>query len=98
MKKSWKKGRWFENTVIFICTLNRMRKSLIVLVFHFTTLALYGQVLMDKDSLLKLLPQAKEDTNAVHLYINIGQHFSFFIILNGFFILAFHSVRRSRIK
>jgi two-component system, NarL family, sensor kinase len=75
MKKSWKKGRWFENTIIFICSLDRMRKSLIVLIFHFTTLALYGQVLMNKDSLLKLLPQAKEDTNAVQFYINLGQQF-----------------------
>jgi len=30
---------------------------------------------MNKDSLLKLLPAAKEDTNAVLLYINIGQQY-----------------------
>lgn len=50
-----------------------MKRSLIILLFHAAPLMLYGQVLMNKDSLLKLLPQAKEDTNAVHLYINIGQ-------------------------
>jgi two-component system NarL family sensor kinase len=51
----------------------RMRKSLIILLFHLLPEALYSQVLMNKDSLLKLLPLAKEDTNAVKLYINIGQ-------------------------
>ena len=30
---------------------------------------------MNRDSLLKLLPVAKEDTNAVLLYINIGQQY-----------------------
>ena len=50
-----------------------MRKSLIILLFHVAPLTLYSQVLMNKDSLLKLLPLAKEDTNAVQLYINIGQ-------------------------
>jgi len=38
-------------------------------------IALHGQVLMNRDSLLKLLPQAKNDTNAVQLYINIGQQY-----------------------
>ena len=30
---------------------------------------------MNKDSLLKLLPIAKEDSNTVLLYINIGQQY-----------------------
>lgn len=34
-----------------------------------------AQTLMNKDSLLKLLPVVKEDTNAVFLYINIGQQY-----------------------
>jgi len=52
-----------------------MRKSLIILLFHVPSFALYSQVQMNRDSLLKLLPQAKEDTTAVQLYINIGQQF-----------------------
>ncbi|MFT4019004.1 MAG: histidine kinase [Agriterribacter sp.] len=34
-----------------------------------------AQVLMNKDSLLRLLPAAKQDTNLVQLYINIGQQY-----------------------
>ena len=37
--------------------------------------AIHGQTLMNKDSLLKMLPAAKEDTNSVLLYINIGQQY-----------------------
>lgn len=39
------------------------------------SLNLHGQVLMNKDSLLLLLPMAKDDTNAVQLYINLGQQY-----------------------
>ncbi len=34
-----------------------------------------GQAVMNLDSLLKLVPRAKEDTNKVLLYINIGQQY-----------------------
>jgi two-component system NarL family sensor kinase len=37
--------------------------------------SVFCQTPMNKDSLLKLLPQAKEDSNAVFLYINIGQQY-----------------------
>jgi two-component system NarL family sensor kinase len=37
--------------------------------------AIHGQTLMNRDSLLKMLPAAKEDTNSVLLYINIGQQY-----------------------
>jgi two-component system, NarL family, sensor kinase len=52
-----------------------MRKSLIILLLQIAPMTLHAQVLMNKDSLLKLLPGAKEDTMAVLLYINIGQQF-----------------------
>jgi two-component system NarL family sensor kinase len=35
----------------------------------------YSQTLMNLDSLLKLLPSAKEDSNAALLFINIGQQY-----------------------
>ena len=37
--------------------------------------AIHAQTLMNRDSLLKILPVAKEDTNSVLLYINIGQQY-----------------------
>ncbi|MFT3750294.1 MAG: sensor histidine kinase [Agriterribacter sp.] len=46
--------------------------------FFFVLLYMHSglaQVLMNKDSLLKLLPGAKQDTNLVQLYINIGQQY-----------------------
>ncbi|MDX1956320.1 MAG: tetratricopeptide repeat protein [Chitinophagaceae bacterium] len=43
--------------------------------FWITSLTTQGQVLMNKDSLLRLLPAAREDTNKVILYINIGQQY-----------------------
>lgn len=43
--------------------------------FWFTCLTTQGQVLMNKDSLLRMLPSAKEDTNKVLLLINIGQQY-----------------------
>ncbi len=36
-----------------------------------------AQVAMNRDSLLLLLPQAREDSNAIDLYINIGQQYEF---------------------
>ncbi len=52
-----------------------MRKSLIIVLLLATSLASYSQELMNKDSLLRLLPQAKKDVDAVQLYINIGQQY-----------------------
>ena len=52
-----------------------MKKSLIILLLHVPSLALHSQVQMNRDSLLNLLPKAKEDTIAVQLYINLGQQF-----------------------
>lgn len=37
--------------------------------------AVHGQTLMNLDSLLRLLPAAKADSNKVDLYINIGQQY-----------------------
>src|SRR6185369_12104301 len=34
-----------------------------------------GQEIMNRDSLLRLLPAAKEDSNKALLYINIGQQY-----------------------
>jgi two-component system NarL family sensor kinase len=39
--------------------------------------AIQGQTIMNKDSLLKLLPHANEDSNAVFLFINLGQQYEF---------------------
>ena len=52
-----------------------MRKIYFFYFLFTSSMVLHGQVLMNKDSLLKLLPKAKEDTNAVSLYINIGQQY-----------------------
>ena len=49
-----------------------MRKIALILILLAHIIGLSGQVMMNKDSLLKLLPNAKEDTNAVNLYFNIG--------------------------
>ncbi len=51
-----------------------MRKILVtLLLFSFTTLA--AQTPMDLDSLLRLLPGAKDDTSKALLFIHIGQQF-----------------------
>ncbi len=52
-----------------------MKKSLIFFLFTMTPLAVFAQMLMNRDSLLKLLPHIKEDSNTVLLYINIGQQY-----------------------
>lgn len=52
-----------------------MRTRIFILLAILFSFSVQSQVLMNKDSLLKLLPAAKEDTNAVYLYINIGQQY-----------------------
>ena len=52
-----------------------MRSLTTTLALFMLTHILNGQTIMNKDSLLKLLPIAKEDTNTVLLYINIGQQY-----------------------
>jgi len=50
-----------------------MKKLLFFTAFWVTTA--HAQVFMNKDSLLKLLPAAKENKEAVDLYINLGQQY-----------------------
>ncbi|NCU05539.1 MAG: tetratricopeptide repeat protein, partial [Chitinophagaceae bacterium] len=50
-----------------------MKKLLLFTAFWITTA--HAQVFMNKDSLLKLLPSAKENKEAIDLYINIGQQY-----------------------
>ncbi len=50
-----------------------MKKLLFYTIFLFTTA--HAQVLMNRDSLLKLLPQVKENKEAVELYIHLGQQY-----------------------
>ncbi len=50
-----------------------MKKLLFFTAFWVTTT--HAQVFMNKDSLLKLLPAAKENKEAVNLYINLGQQY-----------------------
>ncbi|MBO9658887.1 MAG: tetratricopeptide repeat protein [Chitinophagaceae bacterium] len=52
-----------------------MRKTLTTILAICSLIAAQGQAVMNLDSLLKLVPQAKEDTNKVLLYINIGQQY-----------------------
>ncbi len=52
-----------------------MRKKAALYILLFLGNAVHGQTLMNRDSLLKLLPAVKEDTNTVLLYINIGQQY-----------------------
>jgi two-component system, NarL family, sensor kinase len=52
-----------------------MKKMFISFVILTNAFLLSGQETMDKDSLLRLLPKAKEDTIAVQLYINLGQQY-----------------------
>jgi len=71
------KGERLYNAVIFICkTMFTPMKMLVIrFLFYLMPAAAFGQVMMNKDSLLRLLPDAREDTNAVWLYINIGQQY-----------------------
>lgn len=52
-----------------------MRKTAGLCLLLILSCIVQAQTLMNKDSLLRLLPAAKEDTNAVLLYINIGQQY-----------------------
>jgi len=52
-----------------------MRNSFPFLIIVLWYGSLQAQVLMSRDSLLKLLPSAKDDINTVELYINIGQQY-----------------------
>jgi two-component system, NarL family, sensor kinase len=52
-----------------------LKASSIIVLFLLFQYNLQGQVMMNLDSLLKLVPTAKEDSVAVDLYINIGQQY-----------------------
>jgi tetratricopeptide (TPR) repeat protein len=49
------------------------KRSILYAIFLIFSLTLHSQDLRYKDSLLQLLPKAKEDTNAVLLYLNVGE-------------------------
>lgn len=50
-------------------------KSILIILLSTVFLSTSAQTLMNKDSLLRLLPKAKEDSHAVLLYINLGQQY-----------------------
>lgn len=52
-----------------------MKNFALFAILFITCLSVCSQTLMNKDSLLDLLPAAKPDTNLVNLYINIGQQY-----------------------
>ncbi|MGF2410801.1 tetratricopeptide repeat-containing sensor histidine kinase [Ferruginibacter sp.] len=52
-----------------------MKRILFILFFLCCQLLLQAQVLMNRDSLLRLLPKTKNDTATVLLYISIGQQY-----------------------
>jgi two-component system, NarL family, sensor kinase len=52
-----------------------MRKILTSILAICSVIVAQGQAVMNLDSLLKLIPQAKEDSEKVFLYINIGQQY-----------------------
>ncbi len=52
-----------------------MKKRVLVFISLCCFLSLHSQVLMNKDSLLKLLPTLKEDSAAVEHYIILGQQY-----------------------
>ncbi len=52
-----------------------MKKCILILLLTVVMINTYSQTLMNKDSLLRLLPTARQDTNLVLLFINIGQQF-----------------------
>jgi two-component system, NarL family, sensor kinase len=52
-----------------------MKKISLIFALFCCNLSLQSQVLMNKDSLLKLLPTLKEDSLAVETYINLGQQY-----------------------
>ena len=52
-----------------------MKVYKLIIVFISLCASIQAQVLMSKDSLLRLLPFAKEDSASIELYINIGQQY-----------------------
>ncbi|MBI3138605.1 MAG: tetratricopeptide repeat protein, partial [Sphingobacteriales bacterium] len=52
-----------------------MPKQVLLIFFILFSRVLTGQELMNRDSLLQLLPLAKEDSNKVLLYISLGQQY-----------------------
>ncbi len=52
-----------------------MKKTILVLFLIFGFIHAISQTTMNLDSLLSLLPEAKQDSNAVKLYINIGEQY-----------------------
>jgi len=50
-----------------------MKKYFLFSVLISAWIILPAQSIMNRDSLLRLLPLAKKDSNTVKLYINIGQ-------------------------
>ncbi|MDP1622810.1 MAG: sensor histidine kinase [Bacteroidales bacterium] len=52
-----------------------MKNYLVFSVLIYAWIVLPGQSIMNRDSLIRLLPLAKNDTNTVKLYINIGQQY-----------------------
>ena len=50
-------------------------KRLLTLLLTIIYIHTASQTLLNKDSLLQLLPKAKEDSAAVLLYINLGQQY-----------------------
>src|SRR5262245_32489684 len=75
-KNHGKRGEGLKTRVSLFVILFPMRKSLLLLCFCLVSLTpLFGQVILNKDSLLQLVSQAKEDTLAVQLYISLGQQY-----------------------
>ena len=52
-----------------------MKRISFILLLFIPLWQLNGQELMDRDSLLRLLPKVKEDSNKVLLYISLGQQY-----------------------
>jgi two-component system, NarL family, sensor kinase len=52
-----------------------MKKLILCIPVFFLACFIHAQMMMNKDSLLRLLPSAKEDTTSVFLYINLGQQY-----------------------
>jgi two-component system NarL family sensor kinase len=50
-------------------------KRLLFLLFFLLPLSIFGQQILDLDSLLELLPKAKEEISTVELYYQIGQQY-----------------------
>ncbi|RYY56535.1 MAG: tetratricopeptide repeat protein [Chitinophagaceae bacterium] len=75
------KGDHREAAPAFICRVKSllvnsgMRKVLLVILLILSALVVPAQDLMNLDSLLRLLPDAREDSNRVLLYIRIGQQY-----------------------